>query len=73
MLQAELRSILSAAIEALPPEYREPLVLHDVEGQANCEIADALQLSVGAVKSRVHRARLFLRHRLGQYMAEPGE
>ena len=45
------------------------LVLRDVEGLSNLEIAEALGLSVAIVKSRVHRARLFLRKQLGDAMA----
>jgi len=44
------------------------LVLRDVEGRSTLEIADALRLSVPNVKSRVHRARLFVRKRLGGSM-----
>ena len=44
------------------------LVLRDVEGLSNLEIAEALGLSVAIVKSRVHRARLFLRKQLGYAM-----
>jgi RNA polymerase sigma-70 factor (ECF subfamily) len=39
-----------------------------VEGLSNPEIAEALHISLPAVKSRVHRSRLFLRQRLGDYM-----
>ena len=58
-LQAELRSVLSAAIEALPEEYRAVLLLHDVEGLSSPDISEALQIKLGTIKSRVHRARLF--------------
>jgi RNA polymerase sigma-70 factor, ECF subfamily len=71
-LQAELRRVLESAIDELPPDYRTVLVLHDVEGRPNPEIADALGLSLPAVKSRVHRSRLFLRRRLGEYLAPAG-
>ena len=67
-LQAELRSVLERAIEELPHEYRTALVLHDVEGLSNPDIAEALGISLPAVKSRVHRSRLFLRKRLAEYM-----
>lgn len=67
-LQGELREILTAAIEALPPDYRTALVLHDVEGVSNPDIAEALNISLPAVKSRVHRSRLFVRKRLAQYL-----
>src|SRR5262245_13391957 len=69
-LEAELRSALTTAIEALPVTYRAPLVLHDVEGLSNIEIAGALTLKLPTVKSRVHRARLFLRRRLAHYIGE---
>jgi RNA polymerase sigma-70 factor, ECF subfamily len=67
-LQSELRSVLEDAIDALPPDYRTALVLHDVEGMSNPDIAETLGISLPAVKSRVHRSRLFLRQRLGVYM-----
>ncbi len=67
-VQAELRLALGAAIAELPADYRTAVVLHDVEGQSNLEVAGALELSVPNVKSRVHRARLFLRRRLESYV-----
>ena len=67
-MQAELRTALTAAIDELPATYRSVLVLRDVEGRSNPEIAHALGLTVPVVKTRVHRARLFLRKRLGDYM-----
>jgi len=67
-VHGELRRELTAAIEALPPDYRTALVLHDVEGVANSEIAETLGVSLSAVKSRVHRARLFVRQRLSTYL-----
>lgn len=67
-LQGELRRVLTDAIDALPPDYRTALVMHDVEGLSNPDIADALGVSLPAVKSRVHRSRLFVRKRLAEYM-----
>jgi len=64
-VQSELREALTAAIDELPDLYRPVLVLRDVEGQSNLEIAHALGLTVPVVKTRLHRARLFLRKRLG--------
>ena len=66
--QTELRVALTSAIDELPPVARAALVLRDVEGFSNLEIAEALGLSVPIVKSRVHRARLFLRKQLGDAM-----
>ena len=66
-LQAEARRRLREAIESLPADYRTAFVLHDMEGLSNPEIAEMLEISLPAVKSRVHRSRLFLRQRLEQY------
>lgn len=68
-LQGELRGVLEEAITALPPDYRTALVMHDVEGLSNPDIAEALSISLPAVKSRVHRSRLFVRKRLSEYLA----
>jgi RNA polymerase sigma-70 factor (ECF subfamily) len=67
-LQGELRQVLTNAIEALPAHYRTALVLHDVDGLSNPEIAETLGVSLPAVKSRVHRSRLFVRKRLAEYL-----
>src|SRR2546426_2322881 len=67
-LQAELRTVLTAAINELPTDYRTAFLMHDVEGLSNPEIAETLHISLPAVKSRVHRSRLFLRERLARYL-----
>jgi RNA polymerase sigma-70 factor (ECF subfamily) len=67
-LQRELGDVLRQAIDDLPPEYRTALVLHDVEGLSNPDIAETLGLSLPAVKSRVHRSRLFVRQKLAGYL-----
>ena len=72
-LQAELQSMLRTAIDALPEEHRATFLLHDVEGFSNPEIAGALQIKLATVKSRVHRARLFLRSRLADYVGATAE
>ncbi|MBO0910524.1 MAG: RNA polymerase sigma factor [Acidobacteria bacterium] len=65
--QAELRDILDRTIHGLPATFRTVFVLRDVEGLSTEETADALDLSVPAVKSRLLRARLQLRDRLNKY------
>src|SRR5690349_6380376 len=65
--QAELRDILTRTIQGLPPSFRTVFVLRDVEGLSTEETADALELSIPAVKSRLLRARLQLRDRLSRY------
>jgi RNA polymerase sigma-70 factor, ECF subfamily len=67
--QTELRLALTAALDELPAHYRAALVLHDVEGRSNAEVAAALGISVANVKSRVHRGRLFVRKRLAESMS----
>lgn len=61
LLTAETRAVLNRAINALPEHYRAVLVLRDVEGLGNEEVAEALEESVASVKSRLHRARMALR------------
>lgn len=65
--QAELRDILTRTIQGLPASFRTVFVLRDVEGLSTEETAEALDLSVPAVKSRLLRARLQLRERLNRY------
>jgi RNA polymerase sigma-70 factor, ECF subfamily len=67
-LEGELKTILGSAIAELPQDYRTAFLLHDVEGLSNQEIAQTLEIKLDAIKSRVHRARLFLRRRLADYM-----
>jgi RNA polymerase sigma-70 factor, ECF subfamily len=65
--QSELREILQKTIQGLPPSFRTVFVLRDVEGLSTEETADALNLSIPAVKSRLLRARLQLRERLTKF------
>ncbi|MFL5300781.1 MAG: sigma-70 family RNA polymerase sigma factor [Anaeromyxobacteraceae bacterium] len=61
---AQVKSALQDAISALDPMYREVLVLRDVEGLSAAEVAEITNVSVDAVKSRLHRARISVRERL---------
>src|SRR6478672_885591 len=65
--QAELRDILDKTIHGLPATFRTVFVLRDVEGLSTEETAEALDLSIPAVKSRLLRARLQLRERLNKF------
>ncbi len=67
-VNGELRDVLEKAIDELPPDYRTALVMHDVEGMPNPDIAETLGISLPAVKSRVHRSRLFVRKKLAGYL-----
>ena len=66
--RTELRLALTAAMAELPADYQTAVLLHDVEGLPNSEVAETLGISVGNAKTRVHRARLFLRKRLAEAM-----
>ena len=65
----ELGAALEAGIASLEPEYREVLLLRDVEGLSAAEVAEVTGKSVAAVKSRLHRARLTVRERIAPLLA----
>jgi RNA polymerase sigma-70 factor (ECF subfamily) len=69
----EINEILGSAIDGLQPIYRAVFVLRDVDGLSTEEAADALDLSVPAVKSRLLRARLQLRDKLTRYFKRKGD
>jgi RNA polymerase sigma-70 factor (ECF subfamily) len=69
LLSHEAHQLIQRAIDSLPSAYRIVFVLSDVEGLPNADIADRLEMSLAAVKSRLHRARLMLRDALAPYFA----
>jgi RNA polymerase sigma-70 factor (ECF subfamily) len=66
--QTEVRMVLRTAIDELPADYRAIVLLRDVEGLSHHEIAETLGLTAVNAKSRVHRARLFLRKQLEAHL-----
>jgi RNA polymerase sigma-70 factor (ECF subfamily) len=62
--QAEMSACVEGFIQRLPPDYRAVLVLHDLQGLKNREIAEALDIPLSTVKIRLHRARNKLREAL---------
>lgn len=70
VLGREFAEVAAAAIAALDPHYRDALVLRDVEGMDYADIAAILEVPVGTVKSRIHRARSELQRRLQPYVGE---
>jgi RNA polymerase sigma-70 factor (ECF subfamily) len=70
LLDAETREVMEEGMDRLSEELRTVFVLRDVEGLSNTEVSEVLHLSVAAVKSRLHRARLELRGRLNRYFAD---
>ena len=66
----ETRDVISKAIELLPEKEKVVFLLRDVEGLSTEKAGEILDLTVPAVKSRLHRARLFLRKKLSSYFEE---
>jgi RNA polymerase sigma-70 factor (ECF subfamily) len=69
----ELHTILTSVIDELAPIYRTVFTLRDVDGLSTEETAEALDLSVPAVKSRLLRARLQLRDKLTRFFKRKGD
>ena len=70
VLEDELGRAIQAATDALPEGYREVFLLKDVEGLSYEEISEMVGISVPAVKSRLHRARLALREAIDAFYKE---
>ena len=64
----ETRRIMEDAIQALPTEQRAAFVLHDIQDLSSADTAQAMGITVSAVNSRLHRARVFLRDRIGRHL-----
>lgn len=69
-MNRELRMIMQSAINRLPEQYRAVFILRDVDGMSNQEVGEILELSIPAVKSRLHRSRLMLRRKLQRHWDE---
>ncbi|HEU4427919.1 MAG TPA: sigma-70 family RNA polymerase sigma factor [Myxococcota bacterium] len=67
---AEVRKAVRGAIDELPDMYRDVLLLRDIEELTTEEAATALGITIAALKTRLHRARLMLRERLDDLMSE---
>jgi RNA polymerase sigma-70 factor (ECF subfamily) len=62
--ESELRELLTRLLQELRPALRVVFIMHDIEGQPLQQVADALDLTLSAVKTRSLRARLYLREQL---------
>lgn len=69
-LRAELKQVIDAAIQSLPHKYRLVFNLRDTEGFNTEETSEILGISIQAVKTRLHRARLFLREEISTHYRE---
>ncbi len=70
VLDEELRQKVKEAVDKLPPNLREVLILRDMEDLSNQETAERTGLTVAAVKARLHRARALLRQQLEEYLSD---
>ncbi len=68
LVSDEVRALLREAIDRLPADYRAVVVLRDVEGLSNEEVAEIVGETVACVKSRLHRARMALREQLTRHL-----
>ncbi len=72
LLEGQLGDEISRALEHLPDEYRTVTILSDIEGYTYEEIGDFLEIPIGTVRSRLHRARKILRSILKEYAMDHG-
>ena len=70
MLNSELSTQLYEAVHSLPYQYRLPLVLRDIEGYSIKQLAAIMDLKEATAKTRIHRARLFVREKLSRYFED---
>ena len=70
LLDAEARLLLDRAVQKLPVKLRAVFLMRDIEGLSIRDTSEALDLTETAVKTRLLRARLFLREQLSEYFGE---
>ena len=66
-MRTQMRQRLAEAMKDLPPIYRVPVVLRDIEGLSTEEASAVLNVKTQTLKSRLHRGRLILRQRLADF------
>ncbi len=66
----ETKDVINKAVDQLPEKEKVVFILRDVDGLSTEKVGEILELSIPAVKSRLHRARLFLRKKLSNYFDE---
>jgi RNA polymerase sigma-70 factor (ECF subfamily) len=69
-LRVQVTEVLEQAISKLPEDYRPVFILRDIDGLTSREVSKILNLTIPAVKSRLHRSRLMLRRRLSSFYNE---
>jgi len=70
MIKKELKQKIDNYIDSMPENYKSVFILRDIEEFSRKEVSSILGISVPAVKSNLHRARIYLRDKLGEYIME---
>lgn len=70
LVEDERSRLIAKAIATLPPKYRQPIILRDVEGLSYEEVASIMELGLGTTKSRISRGRGLLKEKLVGYLDE---
>ncbi|MDI1242796.1 MAG: sigma-70 family RNA polymerase sigma factor [bacterium] len=73
LVDDERSRVIASAIATLPPKYRIPIILRDIEGRSYEDVADVMRLGLGTTKSRISRGRGLLKEKLTGYMQGPNE
>jgi RNA polymerase sigma-70 factor, ECF subfamily len=68
LVDSEREQVIAKAIATLPPKYRIPIILRDIEGLSYDEVASVMGLGLGTTKSRINRARGLLKEKLKGYI-----
>jgi RNA polymerase sigma-70 factor (ECF subfamily) len=66
----ETRRVIQKAVDLLPDKEKVVFLLRDVEGLSTEKVSEVLEITIPAIKSRLHRARLFLRKKLASYFED---
>ena len=70
MMEGAVAEPIQVALDAMTPEFRQAVLLADVEGMAYEEVAEVMNTSVGTVRSRIHRGRKQIRQHLLKHAPE---
>ena len=68
LLKRELKEKIETYIDSMPENYKSVFILRDIENLSTKEVSNILGISPAAVKSNLHRARVFLRDKLSDYI-----
>jgi len=70
LMRSELKQVIEEAVYSLPPKYKLVFNLRDMEGFSTEETSEILGISIQSVKTRLHRARLYLREKISNHYTD---